>query len=150
MKSSGMKTNRIEYSLGFLSICVWLMYLRYVPPITNYSLPTDPSVHNAVYFGIAKTYLMILAGVLGGYFLLRGKQAGRHITIAISIYMIAGRVLAAFSHKGGLLDWIEKIYKDLLIHSPAPIIHKDIIAPIIFIFSIIYILSRYFKHNDER
>lgn len=143
MNFSGMKTNRIEYAIGILSICVWLMYLRYVPPFTSHPGPTDPSVQNAVYFSLAKAYFMIAAGVLGGYLLLKGKQAGRHITIAISIYMIAGRLFAAFTHKGGALDWIETIYIDLLSQSPAPIIHKNIIAPLVYIISIIFLIKNY-------
>ena len=143
MKPYDMNNSRIEYTIGILSICVWLMYLKYVPPFTNYPIPTDPSVQNAVHLSIAKAYLMIVVGVLGGYLLLKGKKAGRHITIAISTYMVAGRLFAAFSHKGGVLDWIKIIYKDLLIQSPVPIIHKDIVAPLVFVFSIIFIVKSY-------
>ena len=82
--------------------------------------------------------------------MLKGKKTGRHITIAISTYMTTGRLFAAFSHKGGVLVWINTIYKDLLIESPLPIIHKDIVAPLVFIFSIIFIVKSYSKLIKRR
>jgi len=157
--------NRFLTAFGIATIILWLSYLFYLPPFITipnikglvqeswkarefiqekYQSQQDMEnkINRNLYIAYAKGYAMIILGILAGILLLIKKQIGRYLAMTLAFIMIGSRIAAAVMNPRGIVEWFRMIYGCLLIHQPIIIIHRDIIAPLFFIFTILFLLNK--------
>ena len=146
------------------TIFLWLSYLIYLPPFVPvpnvkelvdnsyqmYSLNNpvvskqtlEKKLLSSIYFAYAKAFIFILVGIISGILIYKQKRLGRILAIFLCLVMLAGRAFALFREYPNITERLYALYVFLLSQRPLPIIHRDIIAPIFFIFSIIFLFNR--------
>jgi hypothetical protein len=149
--------------LGICTILLWLSYALYFPPFVEtpdikglaeegyeWYLKEHPNATMEevekdlwldIYSAYARGIIHIMIGIITGIFVYRHKRIGQYLAIILCMYMLAWRSLAVLT-SSGITRHVKTIYIKLLLLTPIPIIHKDIIAPAFFIFSIIFLLRR--------
>jgi hypothetical protein len=157
---------------GICTIILWLSYVVYLPPFVEgpdiKSLVNDgysmyvlehPNVSKqqlemrlllSIYLSYAKAVILIIAGVMAGFFIIRYKKIGRIIALVLCFIMLGSRVLALLIAYPNTIDNLKVIYVFLLSRRPLEIIHRDIIAPIFFILSIFYLFKKSVIHKFVR
>ena len=154
-------------SIRVFAICtiiMWLSYAFYLPPLTHspdikglideaydmYILE-HPNVSKqqleerlllSLYFSYVKVLILIIAGVTAGFLIIRYNKIGRIIALVLCIIMLGSRVFSLLIAYPNIVDRLRAIYIFLLSRTPLAIIHKDIIAPIFFILSIVYLFKK--------
>ncbi|KPK98340.1 MAG: hypothetical protein AMJ90_09915 [candidate division Zixibacteria bacterium SM23_73_2] len=149
---------------GLCTVILWFSYVVYFPPFVQtpnmkglidegyqmYNL-MNPGVSKqqlekrllfSLYFAYAKAIIMVLAGVIAGSLIYKYKRFGRILAITLGIIMLGGRAFALLKAYPDIIERLRIIYVFLLSHAPLQIIHKDIIAPVFFIFSIVYLCKK--------
>ena len=158
-----MSSRKTIQLFGICTIMLWVSYALYIPPFVDSPnikglveegydmyLLKNPNVTKEqvekdlwldIYSVYAKSIILIIIGIIAGIFTYRHKRIGQYLAIILCIYMLAGR-LSAMLTPSGIIRHLKTIYFKLLLVTPVPVIHKDIIAPIFFIFSIVFLLRR--------
>ncbi len=150
---------------GICTIAMWLSYLAYVPPFVAWPDVTgvakevwkakdcspgrfqsqddaEKKLRRSLYIAYSKVYAMAVCGVIAGVLLVAKRRSGRYLALALAALMIGGRIAAAVTHPRGMAAWIRIIYVELLSYSPAATIHKDIISPLFFVFTIAFLCHK--------
>jgi uncharacterized membrane protein HdeD (DUF308 family) len=157
--------SRFLTAFGIATIIMWLSYLVYLPPFIarpnvqslaeeswkakefiheKYQSQQDMEnkINRTLYVAYAKGYTMIILGILAGFLLIVRKQIGRYLAMILALIMMGGRIVAAVMNPRGIAEWFRMIYGYLLVHKPIIIIHRDVIAPLFFIFTILFLLNK--------
>jgi hypothetical protein len=146
------------------TILFWLSFLIYLPPFVaspninglteegyEMSRLNNPEVskqdlenkfNKSLYFAYAKSFFFILIGVISGVLIYIQKRIGRYLAIILCLVMLSGRAysfLKAYLH---IFDRLYALYVLALPSHPMQIIHNDIIAPIFFLISIVFLFKR--------
>ena len=149
---------------GICTVILWLSYVIYLPPFVQspnikglinegYEMykSDHPNVSKqqleaklflSIFFSYAKAAIFIVTGVIAGLFIFRHKRIGRILALVLCIVMLGGRVFTLLMAYPNIIDRLKVIYVFLLSHTPLAIIHKDIVAPIFFIISIVYLFKK--------
>ncbi len=159
-------SHRMTSILGVMTILFWASHLLYLPPF--HSKPdikglskdvfqarefspkkyeSQQEIENDLNESLSalyhRAYLLILAGILSGVLLLVRNKHGILLAIAMALLMLATRIIGMFGYHRGVLAWFKVVYGYLLFVMPIQVIHKDILGPILFIFSLVFLLGRY-------
>jgi hypothetical protein len=165
-----MQTTSHNYSralkiFGIGTIALWLSYVIYLPPFVAWpdvkgvakevwesrklkqeAYQSQNDIENrfnkSLYIAYSKVYLMTILGVGAGFLILAKRKTGRYLALLLAIIMIGSRIFAALRHSQGITGWFKMIYGFLLFQTPITVIHKDIIAPLFFIFTIMFSCNR--------
>ena len=156
--------NRALTIFGIGIIVLWLSYVIYFPPfvawpdakglakevweskLSQEMYQSQNDIENrfnrSLYVAYSKAYLMTLLGVAAGVLILARRKAGRYLALLLAILMIGSRIFAAVRCSGGITGWFKMIYVFLLSRTPITVIHKDIIDPLFFVFTIMFLSNR--------
>ena len=155
--------NRALSAFGIGTIVLWLSYAAYLPPFAQWpnvkglaeegwkarefvqekyhsQQDMENRINRTLYVGYAKGYMMIIAGIIAGVLSLARQRAGRYLALTLAAIMLGSRIVGAVTHPGGIAGWFTIIYGYFLVHTPVKVIHNDIIAPLFFIFTILFYL----------
>jgi hypothetical protein len=143
---------------------LWISFLIYLPPFINnsnikglvdeshqmYNL-TNPATSKqdleqkiffSLYINYIKSFTYILIGILSGILLYKRKRIGKYIPIIICSLLIAGRLYSIISSYPNIIERFNNLYFIFLTHRPLLVIHNNIIAPVFFIFTIVFLLNK--------
>ena len=118
-----------------------------VPPESLYmaskdnssQLQLDTAMANEVQQDAAAYLVPIILGMLSGILLLFRSKWGQRLAIILCAWMIFCRVLSWARHPDLILPSLKFVFISLLPQRPIEVIHKDIILPLIFIGTIIFL-----------
>jgi len=153
--------NRALTIFGIATIVLWLSYVIYLPPFVAWPnvkgiaqevwdsklgqeiYQSQNDIENrfnrSLYVAYSKAYLMTILGVAAGFLILAKRKIGRYLALLLAILMIGSRIFAAVRCSGGITGWFKMIYVFLLSRTPITVIHKDIITPLFFVFTIVFL-----------
>ncbi len=160
-----VKFGRASTAFGICTMAMWLSYLAYLPPFVAWpdvsgvakavwdtkecspgkfqsQADVEKKLSRSLYIAYSRAYAMAICGVIAGGLLVAKRRSGRYLALALATLMIGGRILAAATHPGGMAAWFRIIYGDLLLYSPVATVHKDIVSPLFFIFTIVFLCHK--------
>jgi hypothetical protein len=143
---------------------LWISFLIYLPPFVKspnvkglveegnqmYTL-THPGVSKqdleqklnySLLIGYAKSFAYILIGILSGVLLYKRKRIGKYIAIILCSLFFLGKLYAILSSYPNILERLKSLYVIFISHRPLLVIHVDIVAPLFFIFTIVFLLNK--------
>lgn len=158
---SSIKTIHIFASC---TILFWLSFLIYLPPFAPtpnikglieegyemYSLDNPDAskqdlenrIIKSIHFSYANSFFFILIGFISGVLIYRKKRIGRYLAIILCLVMLASRAYSFLKGYPHIFDRLYALYVLALSQYPFRIIHNDIIAPIFFIISIVFLFNK--------
>jgi len=162
---NGDKFRRTLTVFGVCTITMWLSYLAYLPPVVAWPNVTgvakevwkakdcapgkfqsqddvERRLRRSLYIAYSRAYAMTIFGIIAGALLVAKRRSGRYLALALATIMIGGRIVAAATHPSGIAAWFRIIYGDLLFYSPVATVHKDILSPLFFIFTIVFLCNK--------
>ena len=154
-------------AINIFSICtmlMWISFLIYLPPFVKspnvkglveegnqmYTL-THPGVseqdleqkiNHSLLIGYAKSFAYILIGILSGILLYKRKRIGKYIAIILCSLFFWGKLYAILSSYPNILERLKFLYVIFLRHRPLLVMHADIVAPLFYIFTIVFLLNK--------
>lgn len=165
-------TKRILTVYGLVTILFWISYSFYLPPVvitpemkslvsearqfapeldTTEELLTAQLIRSSR-IAFAKSILMIITGVISGILIMRLKRWGRTLAVALCSVMLVIHFLKFVVRHGNIQESLYATYVQLMRQFPLRVIHLDIIAPLFFITTIIFLtrksVSRAFDHRN--
>jgi len=99
-------------------------------------------INKSTYFAYAKSFFFILVGIISGVLIYRQKRIGRYLAIILCLVMLAGRAYSFLKGYPHIFDRLYALYVLALSQYSFRIIHNDIIAPIFFIISIVFLFNK--------
>jgi hypothetical protein len=164
-----------KLSIKIFAICTilfWFSYVFYLPPFIQrpdikglmnegygmYSL-FNPNISKEqledriiieFYFTYAKLLFFIIAGITAGLFIYKLRRFGQIAAIVLCSMVLATRLFVLLREYPHVFQRIKTIYVFMLSQTPLQVIHKDIIGPIFFVFSIIFLSRLSVKRNFAR
>ena len=143
---------------------LWLSFLIYLPPFTkspnvkglvedSYQMINQLSpetskqdweqkLNLSLFIIYAKFFTSIIIGTISGILIYKRKRIGKYIAIILCSLFIAGRLYSILSSYPNILERLKTLYVTFLTYNPLQVIHSDIVAPIFFIFTIVFLLNK--------